>query len=98
MRGMLEILKLGVIAYALGVMMQPNMVLNWYYRLIDRIPYDFIFKPLGGCNICLSGQIALWFYLITYWKEYNLFEHIFYVCGTITITLILDKLIDYEPA
>jgi hypothetical protein len=93
---LIDILKIGIIAYVFVILTSPGMIFYFYYRLIDRLPYDWLFKPLGGCNMCFAGQLALWFYLIKYFHSYNLFEHIFFICGAILIVMILDKLIDYE--
>ena len=93
---MLEILKIGVIAYIAFVLMSPGMILHFYARLIDKIPWDWLYKPLGGCLMCFAGQVSLWYYLIKYFRSYNLFDHMFFVAGAIMVVMILDKIIDYE--
>jgi hypothetical protein len=92
----LEILKIGIFAWVATFLMQPGEVLYFYGKLIDKIKYDFIYKPLGGCNRCFAGQFSCWFYLIKYFHSYNFFEHIFFISATILTVMILDKLIDYE--
>lgn len=92
---MLEILKVGIFAYIFWVLIQPEMILHFYWKWINKLP-DYLYKPLGGCNRCVAGQIGTWFYLIKYFKCYNLFDHIFFICGTILTVLILDKIIDYD--
>jgi len=97
MCGMLkEIFAVAIVAYVFVILTSPGMIFYFYYKLIDKIKYDFIFKPLGGCNLCFAGQLALWFYLIKHFHSYNFFEHIFFISGTILTVMILDKLIDYE--
>jgi hypothetical protein len=93
---MLNFIVVGIVAYVFFVLTSPGMIFYFWYKLIDKIPYDFIFKPLGGCLICLGGQCGFWFYLIKYFHSYNFFEHIFFISGTILTVMILDKLIDYE--
>lgn len=92
----MEIITVGICAYVFVILTSPGMIFNFYYRLIDKIKWDWLFKPLGGCLLCFAGQCGLWFYLIKHLHSYNFFEHIFFICGTILIVMILDKLIDYE--
>jgi hypothetical protein len=77
------------------ILTSPGMIFYFWYKLIDHLP-DALFKPLGGCNLCFGGQLGLWYYLIKYFHSYNLLHHIFFICGTILIVMILDKLINYE--
>ena len=55
-------------------------VFCWYSKLLDKLP-EWISDQLGGCDACLGGQLALWFYV--YVAEYNLIHHIFFICLTI---------------
>jgi hypothetical protein len=97
MCGMLiEILKIATVVYVVFILMSPGMILHFYARLIDRIPYDWLYKPIGGCLICFGGQAGLWYYLISHWSVYNLFDHIVFIAGVILAVMALDKLIDYE--
>ena len=96
MCGMLDILKISVVAYVIFILMSPDMIFSFYARLIDRIKWDWLYKPLGGCLMCFSGQIAFWYFLFTHLKGYNFFDHVFFISGVILIVMILDKLIDYD--
>ena len=96
MYGMLEILKISVVAYVIFILMSPGMIFSFYARLIDRIKWDWLYKPLGGCLMCFSGQIAFWYYLFTHLRSYNFFDHIVFVSAVILIVMIFDKLIDYD--
>ena len=91
----MDIIKLGIFAYIFTILIQPEMVLHFYYKWIDRLP-TFLYKPLGGCNLCFGGQCGLWGYLIIYFHSYNFFDHVIFISGTILIVMILDKLIDYD--
>jgi hypothetical protein len=90
-----EALAIGIIVYVFVVLTSPGMIFYFWYKWIDHLP-DFLYKPLGGCNVCASGQAAAWFYLIKHFHSYNFFEHIFFISATILTVMILDKLIDYE--
>lgn len=89
-----DIIAVSVVAYVFVSLTSPGMILHFWYKLIDRLP-DVLYKPLGGCTICLAGQCSAWFYLIKYFHSYNIFEHILFICATILTVMILDKMIDY---
>jgi hypothetical protein len=93
---MLAILSLAVFAWVFTFLTREGEVLSFYGRLIDKIPYDDLYKPLGGCNRCFGGQVALWYYLIVHFHDYNFFEHIVFICATIFFVMLIDKIIDYE--
>lgn len=95
MSELIDIIKIGIFVYVFTELMDDGMILNWYAKLIDRIKYDWIYKPLGGCNKCMAGQVALYFYLIKYFHSYDFFEHVFFISATILTTLLIDKIMDY---
>lgn len=51
----------------------------------------WIAKPLLDCVHCNAGQIALWFYLVTYWNNYDLLTHIGFISITILIVSYFHK-------
>jgi hypothetical protein len=66
------------------------------------IKEHWILKPLGGCAKCVSGQIALWTYIISFIQSYHLYKHciftiiidlIFTVCLSILLTKAIQKLL-----
>ena len=59
-----------------------------YYLLLTRLP-EWVAKPLGLCEYCLSGQIALWYYILTYKLSISI---VAYVSGAILMTNIFNKL------
>jgi len=93
---LLDILKVAVVVYVVFILMSPGMIFDFYGRLIERIKWDWLYRPLGGCNLCLAGQTAMWTYLIKHFRDYNFFNHIVFISGVILIVMILDKLIDYD--
>lgn len=76
---MLEIISLrftllaamvGTFAYIfVNVYTQPEMIFGWYYNLIEKLP-TWLAKPLGLCDLCMSGQLALWIFLAFFWDYY----------------------------
>ena len=91
----LDILKVVAFCYAIYIITSPNMILDWYMRLIDHFP-DWLYKPLGGCLTCFTGQVSLWYYLVVYWHDYNFVNHIFFISVSIVSVTLIDKIIDYE--
>lgn len=39
-------------------------ILNWWFVFGARFEDKWFYKPIWGCELCISGQIALWSYLI----------------------------------
>ena len=79
-------------------LMEEGMVLGWYKNLLDKWSYDlegsytwfyYLSKPLGGCDVCFGGQLALLFYLFC--DDYNIVIHIFLICLTIKLIEWLRK-------
>jgi len=91
---MLTSFMIAVIAFVFVYLGEPGMIFGWYQKLINKIPYDWIYKPLGGCDKCLGGQAAFWYYIFVH-DEYSLFYHAFFVSMTILFIIILEKLVYY---
>lgn len=70
------------------ILTESGMILDKLYRLIDRLP-KWLSKPLGSCSYCLTGQLSLWLYLWFYIENYNILNHIAFICISIFITHIL---------
>ena len=41
-------------------------VLNWWFRWGSQFEGKWFWKPIWGCHLCVSGQIALWTYIINW--------------------------------
>lgn len=101
---MLEILILSffisIVAFVYAVILvDDGMILFGYkkflYKTIGKV--DYLFKPVVGCPYCVSGQFALWLYLILYYDQgYNLLEHITLVSLSIFNIAIIKKFKIYE--
>ncbi len=80
-----------VMAYVYSVILtQPGHILNSLYNYLEENLNPFLFKPIIGCPLCVSGQMSLWVYpFITIYGpfdiEYNLFLHIYTICLTISL-------------
>jgi len=87
------------------ILTQPDQVLggwkNFIHDTYDKIfnfnspnwhKYKWILKPLVDCELCVSGQICLWTYLISFWMAityghvvsfFHIFGLIFSICLSI---------------
>ena len=92
---MLELLIISIlIAVTVHVFVREltdeGMIFGWYGKFLDKLnPY--IANPLGGCDKCFGGQIALFFYIF-YTNEYNLIIHIFFISLTIIFIKCLKRI------
>jgi hypothetical protein len=85
------IIKISVIAFVFYILGEPGMIFGWYQRLISNLP-EWLWKPLGGCLKCWSGQVAFWYYLVTNFKSYNLIDHLFFTSACILVATTLNYL------
>ena len=54
----------------------PAQILSFYYGLIYRLP-KWLFKPLGGCTVCMNYWITSILYFITF--NFSLIHFVFFV-------------------
>jgi len=90
-----EIAKISLIAYIFYTLTDEKMVFAWYGRLIERLP-DYLYMPLGGCFVCLTGQTLMWYYFIVHFNDWNIIDQLFYPSAGIAFSLIYNYL--YERA
>lgn len=74
---------------------EPDMIFGFYRKLIMRLP-DWLNKPLGSCNLCITGQACLWYYLITRFNNYNLIDHLFFISLGIFLSSIYSAIFYYD--
>lgn len=73
-----------------NILLDEGMIFHFVWKWIHKIPYEAIRKPLGACEYCFGGQLALWGYLFLT-QEYSILEHIQFIILTILIIHILIK-------
>lgn len=90
-------LNIAIVAYVYSVILtEPGMILSgWYKYLLSLNLPEWIFKPIIDCFKCVAGQMALWGYFINC-NAYNPFDHIFFICLTILISILIDKLLTWN--
>lgn len=92
-----DIIKISLISSVFSFLGEPEMIFAFYRRWIMRFP-SWLNKPLGSCHMCLSGQAGFWGYLIIYWNEYNLLNHLFFVSGCIFLSSIYSIIYYYDES
>ena len=89
------IIKIALIAYVFVQSIKPEEIFAWYGKLIDPLP-EWLWKPLGGCFKCFTGQLCFWAYLVTYFHDYNLkdnlIDHLFFTSLGIFLSLIYNTI------
>lgn len=92
----------GVVAAIYRGVLAYEPVLNWWFRFGNRYEGRWFFAPVWGCVKCISGQLALWFFLFTElagaWDGYRnplaiLFGLLLTICGAILTAIILAPII-----
>jgi len=89
-----DLLKISLIAFMFYALGEPGMIFGWYQRLISNLP-EVVWKPLGGCVRCWSGQVCFWFYLIKYFHSYNLIDHLFFASAGIFLATIYNYIYEH---
>lgn len=84
-----EAVLLGIAAWVYSrLLLKEGMILGWLGKLIGRLP-EWLSEPLGGCEYCVAGQFALWYYLYKHLVDYNIVNHIIFITLAIfTVELI----------
>lgn len=92
------------ITYIKILSFQP--VLNWWFIIGLKYEKKWFYSIVWGCQLCFSGQVALWTYVFSWigWKiqlfpdlqvaDYSIFWMIFFISNTIFTTLIVGKVYD----
>jgi len=53
-----------------GIMAEMDGPWSYYFDGIARL-HKWLYKPLGGCAMCFSGQLGLWSALMVYGLSIN---------------------------
>ena len=90
---MIEILKISLASFMFSAIAQKDgSILNWYGKLIEKLPH-WLCKPLGGCYMCFTGQVMLWYFVFT--KPFDIVELGFYISAGIMASMIYNKIYCY---
>lgn len=96
---LIHIICIAAIAYTwVNILTAPDMILNRekfsIYLTAEKYLPSWLFKPLIGCDYCVSGQIALWYYLAKYLPEYSVEAHVAYIFVSIFFVEIIRSFIN----
>jgi len=93
---MIEILKISLIAFMFcAISQKEGSILNWYQKLIRKLP-EWLFRPLGGCYICFTGQVCLWYFIFI--KPFDIIELGFFISAGIFASMIYNYIYEIiEP-
>ena len=89
---MMDAVKISLICFMFVSMGEPGMIFAPYQQLINRLPL-WLNKPLGGCTYCLTGQMALWYFVIT--RPFSIIELLFFISLSIFLTSIYEMIWNY---
>lgn len=53
----------GIIGSVYRCLLADEPILNWWFMFGQRFEKKFFYRPVWGCPKCISGQLALWFYM-----------------------------------
>ena len=74
------------------ILLDDGMILGWLGKFLCRLP-DWLHEPLGGCEYCVAGQMALWYYLYVNWSGYTIelaIPHILFITLSIFIVELIN--------
>ena len=83
----------GIVAWVfVFILIDTGMIFEKWWVVLNKLP-QWLSKPLGSCEYCFAGQLALWVYLIQRLivGSYNVFEHIAFISIAIFTTKIINK-------
>lgn len=96
--------QISIVGVTVGVLMAQGEVLEWWLDVLTwmkSIKLEWLAKPFGLCEKCLSGQLAFWFFMYLYWNLYEFmpvqtaYRHIIFtscaILGAHTLKSILKK-------
>ena len=92
MSAIIELIKLSLISYMFVALGRDGFIFSSYRRLLHRFP-EWLANPLGGCFMCFTGQVCLWYYIFT--KPFNIIELLFYPSAGIMLSLVWDRLFHF---
>ena len=94
---------MAVVAFVIScILMQQDYILEFWYDFtvwLENKRMKWLAYPLGACEKCLAGQIALWIWLYINFSEYQtedfaiaFFRHCIFIAFAIFFTWIIAKI------
>lgn len=95
---MINAVIIGIVAWVFCmILMEEGMIFSKWWNVLNKLP-NWLAKPLGSCEYCFAGQLALWVYLYQSLLSgsYNLLTHIAFISVAIFTIEIINTLIKYK--
>jgi len=89
---MIDIIKISLIAYMFCALGEEGKIFHFYQKALCNLP-KWLCKPLGGCFMCFTGQVCLWYFIIT--KPLNVIELLFFCSAGIMMSMIWNRLYQF---
>jgi len=89
----LQALQIGVFAYIVSSeLIKPKHLLNFWFLWLEKLEkkHPKIAYPIGYCEKCFAGQIALWYFIFT--QHFNFINLVIFISFAILTPIILKKL------
>lgn len=98
--------QLGVLGYVITcILMTQDYLLEWYLDLLLILETKgkfgkWLSKPLGLCEKCFTGQLALWIWVWFSYVEYienwslAMFRHIVFISFSILFVVLMKNIFD----
>ena len=87
---------IGICAWVFShILIDDGNILGWWGELIWKLP-NWLSSPLGECEYCLAGQMALWYYLYVNFNNYldNVVNYAIWHILFITLTIFVVEIIN----
>lgn len=91
-------LQIGVFAYIVSSeLIKPKHLLHFWFLWLEKLEkkYPKIAYPIGYCEKCFAGQIALWYFLFV--EKFNFINLLLFISFAILATIVLKKLFYSSP-
>lgn len=79
-----------------NIITEPGQILSRVQDFLERKLPEWLYKPLIGCQYCISGQWALWIYIYLSFTQndiqYHWWLHLWLIMQSIFVTKIVTYL------
>ena len=99
---LLEIVMIGITGFVFcNILLDNGMVFDKYRYFIEREFEESkpkLYKVLGGCSLCFTGQLCLWYYITVYGLHLDymglFFKMVFLISASILTVYTINKIDD----
>jgi hypothetical protein len=89
---MIEIAKIALIGFIFSALVQrKKSIFSWYNKIIKKLPW-YLYFPLGGCYLCVTGELMLWYFIFKDFIPEILIDCLFFISAGISVAMIYNKI------